>query len=118
MYQRLARGFTSLVILLMSLQILGAAATSSSTSSGNSFSLHSKKTQSTVLGSYICEKAGEESEKSAEEKDRMTRVFLLDFSRLVSSLSAFHTPQIPFTVFACQYDVRPPLHQLYCVFLI
>jgi hypothetical protein len=120
MYLRAARTITFLVVVLMSLEILGSSVTAlpSSSDHDHTLTLHSKKSPTSILGSFLFEKAEEESEKTEEEKDRMTRVILIDFSRIAFSLSFYHTPQVQSSELTFQYDVRPPVHELNCVFLI
>lgn len=112
------RFITSLVILLLSFEIFGAALTACATSDDGSFYFHAKKSSASVINSIFIEKAEEETEKNEEEKDGTARPVLVDFSRVVTSLSFRHTPQTEFTPFRFQYDVRPPLHTINCVFLI
>ena len=118
MYLKVARSITFLVILLMTLQILGASVTALPSTSDHTFTLHPKKRPSSILGSFPFEKAEEETEEVEEEKDGMARVILIDFSQIVFSLSFFHTPQAELPVPTFQYNVRPPVHQLNCTFLI
>ena len=119
MYLKAARTITSLVILLMTLEIFGAAATALPSTADHAVTLHSQKSKSSsILGSFLFEKAEEETENTEEEKNSIARVVLEDFSRIAVSLSFYHTPQVHFAAFTFQYDVRPPLHQLNCVFLI
>lgn len=117
MYLKVARSITFLVILLMTLQILGASATALPPTSDQTVTIHSKKVPSSVLGSFLFEKAEEETEKQ-EENGRMARLILIDFSQVSFSLSFYHTPKVRFPVPTFQYDVRPPVHQLYCTYLI
>lgn len=117
MYLKVARSITFLVIILMTLQILGASVTALPSTSDHTFTLHSKKRPPSILGSFLCEKAEEETEKG-EERDGMARVILIDFSRIAFSLSFFHTPPGELSVPAFQYNIRPPVHQLNCTFLI
>lgn len=118
MYLKVARTITSLVILLMSLQIIGAAATALPSASDYTLTLHSQKSKASVFGSVFFEKVEEETEKTEGEKDGMVGVVLIDFSRITDSLSFYHTPQVHVSAVTFQYDVRPHLHQFNCVFLI
>jgi hypothetical protein len=118
MYLKAARTITFFMSLLMSLEILGAAVTSLPPTSDYTFTLHIQKSKSSVLGSFLFEKTEEETEKTEEKKDGTKGPVLLDFSRIVCSLSFSSASQIHFENFTFQYDVRPPLHQLNCVFLI
>lgn len=118
MYLKVARTVTSLIILLMSLELFGAAAVALPSTSDHTLTLHSQKSKSSIFSSFLFEKAEEETEETEEEKDGMMRAVLVDFSRIAGSLSFYHTPQVHFAAFTFQYDVRPPLHQLNCVFLI
>jgi hypothetical protein len=118
MYLKVARTITSFVILLMALEILGAAATASPSTSDYTITLRSEKSKASIFGYFLFEKAEEEIEKTEEEKDGIPGVVLVDFSLVAGSLSFYHTPQVLFVAFTSQYDVRPPLHQLNCVFLI
>lgn len=118
MYLKVARAITFLVIILMTLQILGASVTALPSTSNHTFTLHSKKIPSSILGSYLLEKAEEESEKPEEENGGASRVVLIDFSQIAFSLSFYHTPLIQLSAPAFQYNVRPPVHQLNCTFLI
>jgi hypothetical protein len=102
----------------MSLEILGATVTALPSTTSHCLTFHSKERTSSILGSFLFEKAEEETEKVDEEKDRMSRVVLIDFSRIAFSLSFYHTPQVQFAVLTSQYNVRPPLHEFNCVFLI
>jgi hypothetical protein len=104
--------------LLMTLEILGAAATALPPTSDYTFNLHFQKSKSSVVGSFLFEKAEEETEKTEEEKDGMMRAVLLDLSRIADSLSFSPPPQVQIGAFSFLYDVKPPLHQLHCVFLI
>lgn len=118
MYLKVARSITLLVILLMTLQILGTSVSALPSASDHTIRLHSKKRPSSVLGSFLFGKAEEETEKPDQEKDGMTRAVLIDFSRMAFSLLVCHKPQVHFPVRIFQYDVRPPVHALNCVFLI
>jgi hypothetical protein len=119
MYLKVARTITFLLILFMSMDIIGASVTAlPSTADDHTTIVHSQKSPSSVLTSFLCEKAEEESEKTEDERYSMAGVVLLDFSRLAFSLSFYHTPQVRLAVPAFQYDVRPPVHQLVRVFLI
>jgi len=118
MYLKVARTITYLVILLLSLELLGAATTILPSASDHTVTVHSRKTKSCVFSAFLCEKTEEETEKTEEEKDGTVRVILQDFSRIAASLSCYHTLHVHFEVLASQYDVRPHLHQVNCVFLI
>jgi hypothetical protein len=118
MYLKVSRTIISLVILLLFLEILGVAATALPSASDDTLTLHSHKPLSSILGYFLFEKVEEETENTGDEENSMAGVFLLDFSRIAFSLSFYHTPQVQFTVLAFQYDVRPPLHEFNCVFLI
>jgi len=117
MYLRVARTITFFVCLLMSLEILGIAATAFPPTCDHTFTQHLQKSKST-FNSFLFEKAEEETEKTGEEKGGMMRAVLLDFSRIARSRSFYPAPQVHFEAFTFQYDVRPPLHQLNRVFLI
>ena len=118
MYPKLARAITFLVVLLMSLEIFGASVDAIPPSSDHTLTIHSQKRPSSLFDNLFLQKAVEESEKTEEEKDGLPRVLLIDFSRMAFSLSFYYTPQIQLAVPTFQYDVRPPLHQLNCLFLI
>lgn len=118
MYFKVARTINLLVVVLMSLEILGASLAVLPSASHSSLSIHSQKALSSILGSFLLEKTEEENEGSEEEKDHFSRVVLIDFSSAARSLSAFHSPDFHVLAHAFQYDVRPPVHQLNCVFLI
>jgi hypothetical protein len=102
---------------MMLLQIVGAAVTASTRVSCHAVVLHSKKQTSSILD-LLFEKTEEETGKTEEEKDRMARVVLIDFSQIALSLSSYHTPQVELSVLPCPSDVRPPVHELNCVLLI
>ena len=118
MYLKVARTIPLLVILLMSLEILGCCVTALPAASDRAVTVHQHKTPSSLLGTLLFEKAEEETEKTEEEKDGIARMVLLDFSRVAFSLSFYHTPQVGFATVAFRYDVRPPVHEINCVFLI
>jgi hypothetical protein len=118
MYFQVTRTLITLVILLISLEILGPSATASPSTSDHTATLHSQKAASSMFGSFLFEKTEEETERNEDEKDRMARIVLVNFSRIAFSLSFYHTPPVNLTVLPFQYDVRPPLHELNCVFLI
>ncbi|HYG04191.1 MAG TPA: hypothetical protein VD927_17210 [Chryseosolibacter sp.] len=113
-----ARSVNFLVVLLMFLQIVGASANAQPTSGDRQLTLHAQKPPSSIIASFLFEKTEEGSEKTEEEKDRMARVVLIDFSRITFSLSLFHSPHVQLAIPTFQYNVRPPLHQVKCVFLI
>ena len=109
---------TTTVLLLILLEIVGAAITALPTSSEHTTTLHPKRSGTSVLASFLFEKSEEETEKTEKEKDRSDRVVLVDFSRVAFTLSFYHTSQKFLTHIAFLYNVRPPLHTLNCVFLI
>jgi hypothetical protein len=102
----------------MSLEILGAAATALPPTPDYTFTQHLQKSKSSTCNSFLFEKTEEETEKTGEDKGGMMRAVLLDFSRITGLFSFSPAPQVRFEPFTFQYDVRPPLHQLNCVFLI
>lgn len=118
MYLKVARTITFLVILLMSLDIVGASLTALPSTSDHALTIHAQKPPSSIFGYFLFEKAEEESEKTKEEKDGVARVVLIDFSQIAFSLSIYHNPQAELSVPTFQYNVRPPVHQLNCTFLI
>ncbi|HYC85013.1 MAG TPA: hypothetical protein VEB86_07315 [Chryseosolibacter sp.] len=113
-----ARFVSTIVLLLILLETVGAAVTVLPATSERSATIHTKKPTPSVLGSLLFEKAEEETDKSEEEKDSSHRVLLVDFSRVALTLSFYHTSHTAFRPLACQYNLRPPLHALNCVFLI
>jgi hypothetical protein len=118
MYCKVARSINVFVVLLMSLEILGASITALPSTAEYALSICSEDTASGGLGFLMFEKAEEENEKTEEENAHLHRPLLIDFSRIALSLSAFHSPaQIESTSFF-RYTVRPPVHQLNCVFLV
>jgi len=118
MFLKAARIVTTLVVLLMSLEIVGAAVTAFPTESSPSLAFHAKKMKGSSIVSLFLEKAEEENEKTEEEKEGMPGVLIADFSTIAISLCLFHTSRPHATPLAFQYDVRPPVHQLNCVFII
>lgn len=118
MYFKVARTVNLLVIILMSLQILGASIASLPSTSDHRASIHSQKTPSSILGSFLFEKTEEETKKFEEENGHLSRVVLIDFSSIALSLSAYHSPNFDLSIHTFRYDVRPPVHQLNCVFII
>lgn len=118
MFLRLAKSLNMLMALLMLLQVVGATANALPRTADHAITLHSRKAPSSILASFLFEKTEEGNEKSEEEKDRMARIVLIDFSQITFSLSFQHSPLARLEVPTAQYDVRPPLHQVNCVFLI
>jgi hypothetical protein len=106
------------VVLMMVLDIIGAAATAYPIHLDDQAAFSSKKNESSVISSLFIEKAEEENEKSEEEKRGCSRVVIADFSRIAFSLSRFHTPHVCDSARAHHYDVRPPLHAFNCTFII
>lgn len=118
MCRKVARLIAFFVVLLMSLEIIGASVSALPATSGHAFSIVSEKQSPSLFGNLFFEKAEEESEKDEKERDGTPRVVLIDFSRVAFSLSFYYTPLVQLAVPECRYDVRPPLHQLHCLFLI
>jgi hypothetical protein len=118
MYFKVAKTINFLVVVLMSLEILGASLAVLPSASDSRLAIHSHKAPSSILGSFLFEKTEEENEGSEKENGSISRALLLDFSSAARSLSAFHSPDFHVVAHAFQYDVRPPVHQLNCVFLI
>jgi hypothetical protein len=119
-----ARTTICFVVLLMFLDILGAAATTLPLRSDHTLTLHTEKPKSWMLISFLFEKSEEESENEEEPenpnegKKIMERVVLHHFSQIAASLSFYHTPRVHGAAVTSQYDVRPHLHEFNCVFLI
>jgi hypothetical protein len=99
----------------MSLEVFGTAEAALPLGSADHPTMHSQESPSFLLAAFPFEKAEEETEMSDEEKGRMARVLLLDFSQVVFSISLHHTLQIQFTAHTFLYHVRPPLDELGCV---
>lgn len=117
MYFKIGRTINLVVVILMSLEILGASLATLPSTSMSRLSIHSQKAPS-ILGSFLFEKTEEEKESSEKENDHISRPILLDFSSAARSLSAFHSSDFHLIAHVFQYHVRPPVHQLNCVFLI
>ena len=115
MYTKVARTINLIVVVLMSLEILGASATAMPWTSGPC--IYSEEPPSSFFGSDLFEKAEEENEKDEDEKS-LSRAILMDLSQVAFSLSACYSRDLDLAVNTFQYDVRPPLHQLNCVFLL
>jgi hypothetical protein len=116
MNAKAARTINLFVVVLMTLEILGASATALPSSSAYRLSICSEESQASILGSFLFEKAEEENEKTEEENAHLTRVVLLDFASIALSLSAHHSPHYRLSLDTDRYSQRPPLHQLNCVF--
>lgn len=114
MYPKVARTINLIVVVLMSLEILGASATAMPWTSGPC--IYSEEPPSSLFGSDLFEKAEEENERTEDES--LSRVILIDLSQIAFSLSAYHHRDFDLAVNTFQFDVRPPLHQLNCVFLL
>lgn len=119
MYLKVGRTIILFVAVLMLLEIFVASATALSwTSCSVIYSEeYSEELPSSILDSMLFEKAEEENEETEEEKC-LLRVVLIDFSKITLSLSAYHSPDFDLAVNTFRHDVRPPVHQLNCVFLL
>src|SRR5687767_14815774 len=104
---KLTKIVTSLVVMLMVLEIIGAAVTAIPQGRDSNFSFHSKKSAASVFAVFLFEKAEEESEKAEEEKDGAHRALLVDFSWVAHTLSVHFIPKVNVSPFAFQYDLRP-----------
>lgn len=114
-----AKSISLAVVLLISLRIFGATVTALLPAFNHTGSIHTHETGvSTLFDTFLLEKVEDENEKTENESENVSRIVLIDFSRLAFSLSTYHSPQQELLVTAFQYDVRPPLHQLNCIFLI
>ena len=113
-----ARIINSLVVMLMLLEIFGAAVTAISFISHDSLSYHAAKPRASVIAAFLFEKAEEENEKTEEEREHSDRVVLVDFTWVASSLSSRHTSNDRISPVTTRYDLRPPVYTLNCVLLI
>lgn len=118
MYFKVARTVNLLVVVLMSFEILGASIMILPLTSRYDITLYSEELPSSLLDVILFEKAEEENEKTEEEKHCLSRAILVDLSLVKLSLSAYHSPHIHLEFSTSRYEVRPPIHQLNCVFLI
>jgi hypothetical protein len=118
MYFKVVRTVNLVVVTLMSLEILGASLTVLPSTSDTRFVIRSQKAPSSILASFLFEKTEEEKEGSETENEHISRAVLIDFSSAARSLSDFHSPDFHLIAHAFHYDVRLPVHQLNCVFLI
>lgn len=114
----LTRKITSLLFLMFSLQIVGAAATVLPSTSDRTLFIRANNRTSCIINSFLLDLIKDGVEKTLEPEDEIDRVLLHDFSIIAASLSGYHTPQYVTAPEAYLYDVRPPLHQVNCVFLI
>jgi hypothetical protein len=113
-----AKLVSSIVLVLVILEIAGAAVTASPPDSDSVLTIHTKKSSASVFYSFVFEKAEEETEETEQEKDGAHRALLVDFSRVAHTLSVAFLPKVNLTPFAFQYNVRPPVYTLNCVFII
>lgn len=116
MQLRIAKVLSFLVVLLITFDLVGAAITARPVFLNDQTTMHSKKPSTSVIGSFILEKAEEENEKTEEESEGSSRTVLADFAHIAIFLSFFYTPRS--TPLALMYDVRPPVYALNCVFII
>jgi hypothetical protein len=113
----IAKSISIVIVLLISLRIFGATATALLPAFDHTGSIHTHETGvSTLFDTFLLEKLENENERA--ENENVGKIVLIDFSRLSFSLSSYHSPQSELWLNALQYDVRPPLHQLNCTFLI
>jgi hypothetical protein len=115
---KVAKAINMVVVVLMSLEILGTLFAVLPPTSDARLAIHSKKAQSSILASFLFEKTEEENENTEEENDCVFRVILVDFSSVARSLSAFHSSDFDLSAHTFQFEIRPPVHQLNCVFLL
>jgi hypothetical protein len=113
-----AKYVSSIVLLLMILEIIGAAGTALPIDTDRTLSFHTKKLTASVFDAFLFEKAEEETEKSEEEKNGTGRALLADFSWIAHTLSVQFIPKVNLTPFAFHYHVRPPVYTFNCVFII
>jgi hypothetical protein len=106
------------VVLIMSIDVVGAAVTVCPAESIDQPTLTSKRADTSLISSLFIEKAEEENEKSEEEKQSCSRIVLVDFSQIAFSLARFHTPHLYISRCSQTYDVRPPLYAFHCIFII
>jgi len=118
MYSKLFGTINLVAVLVMSLQTLGTSATAMLWASDpGSYYEDYEELESSIPGSDVFEKAEEENEKT-EEENCLSRVVLMDLAKNALSLCAYHCPDFEPSVNTIQYNIRPPLHQLHCVFVI
>jgi len=118
MFFRTATTIKLILVLMMSLDILGASLAVLPSTSDSRLNIHAQRPASSIFGSFLFEQADVENENAGGENDHHSRVVAIDFSRVVDSLNASCRSELNLSVRAFRNYGRPPLHQLYCVFLI
>lgn len=107
------------VVLLMTVEFMGAAFTAFPVHREGKANYQSKPSRSSGIAFILFEKeAEEETERNEEEREKFIGAELVDFSRVAVLLSKFHTPRVHFSPCEQQFSIRPPLFALHCVFLI
>jgi hypothetical protein len=115
---KIAISFVRIVIILMTFECITAAfVVAPGEDSSASLSVHSKQNSSSLLYSFVFEKA-EEEERNEEENNRFLAVELADFSQIAFLLSEVHTPQIKTDHYQQVTDHQPELFKLFRVFII
>jgi hypothetical protein len=115
---KVAKAINLIVIILMSIEIVGASFAVLPSSSDNSPIINFENPSSSIIDSFFFEKTEETNENNEEENDHMARVILVDFSCVARSLSAFHSSDFDLSVHAVQDHVGSPVYQVNCVFLL
>lgn len=119
MLLKTAKYLNIFVVLLMIIELVGAAFTAFPVHSDGKNSYQSKHSNSSCIAFVLFEKeAEEETEKSEEDREKFIGAELVDFEQVAILLSKIHTPGVYFTAYEHQFSVRPPLFALHCVFLI
>jgi len=103
------------VVLLMTIDFVGAAFTAFSIHREGKTNYQSKPSKSSAIAFVLFEK---ETEKNEEEREKFIGVELIDFSQVTILLSKIHTPGVHSPPCEQQFSIRPPLFALHCVFLI
>ena len=119
MLLKIAKYLNIFVVLLMTIDLAGAAFTAFPFHSEGKTSYQSKHSNSSGVAFMLFEKeAEEETEKNEEDREKFLGIELVDFSRAAVLLSNIHAQGLLFTPYAQLFSVRPPLFVLHCVYLI
>jgi|GEM_PF-3777340 hypothetical protein len=114
----IVRAVTALLFLMLSLQILGSAFTVEPENAEHHIAFRKKESTTCIIGSILMNLVKDGTDKTLEDTDDIARVLLEDLSLIAASLSDHHAAQFVQSPTVLQYDVRPPLHKVNCVFLI
>jgi hypothetical protein len=118
MLHKIARYLNIFVVILMTIDLVGASFAASPFHNEGKTSYHARHSNTSGFAFVFFEKqAEEETEKNEEARENFIGAELVDFSQVANLLSKV-SPGIISTNPEQQFLIGPPLFTLHCVFLI